>query len=510
MSHPTGVSRESTSRFGFIWIALTLVFLHLCLSVMFPYIRFLTPGSWAVLYALAAVVTLRETRNVPRRTRWRWYLLALHFTLAIGSFLSILYVEYLSHDSSGAVWLNNLLRAYRMLPLLLAVCTPEEEDRRVNRMLDVLQTGLIAVIFFALFTPNLKLSLMGVIASLPGNLVNRYSYSVAGILAVLSLIAVFTAKTADSRLFHGVIALYLSISVPASIFTNQVLVQTWFVAPSSPLFVIGDLSLLAFIIAVPLSHNRFRAKVPSLQMVFVRLAASVFLPLLAMLASMLLAVVGHHPVLGVFFGVSALALYGMRATYGQFRLLLTQWDLSSTNERLEMLSQRDPLTGLYNRRWFAEQFPVEWRRAERGDEPISLLLLDVDHFKLYNDTRGHAEGDACLQTISTLFVDQLPGGADAVVRWGGEEFVVMLPATDMEGMRAVARRMEDALAGMRIPHPASPFGVVTVSIGGVTWFRPDGATNPENLVMRADAALYEAKARGRNRIHLVRVPAAVA
>jgi len=510
MSHPLEVSREGSPRFGFIWAALSLVALHLCLGLLVPYVMFITPAAWITMYALATAMTLLEAREVPARTRWRWRLVALHFLLAIGSFLSILYVEYLSHQSSGAVWLNGLLRSYRTLPLLLAVCTPEEEDRRVNRALDILQIALIAVIFFALFTPNLQLSLQGVIAQLPADLVNRYSYSVSTILALLAFIAVFTAKTADSRMFHGVIALYLSISVPASIWTNQVLIRTWGVPPSSVLFVVGDLSLLAYIAAVPLSRGRFKEKQPGLPMLFVRLAASVFLPLLAMLASMLLAVEGHHPVLGVVFGVGAMALYGLRATYGQFRLLLAQWDLRSTNERLEMLSQRDPLTGLYNRRWFAEQFPVEWRRAQRGDQPISLLLLDVDHFKLYNDTRGHAEGDFCLQTIATLLVDQLSSLGDALVRWGGEEFVVMLPATDMDGMRTVARRMEDALAELRLPHPASPFGVVTVSIGGVTWFRPDGATNPDNLVMRADAALYEAKAMGRNRIHLVRVPASAA
>lgn len=490
---------------GFFGAAVALIFLHLSLSLKWPNYSPVTPGCWVAVYALAIVATLRESARVSPRTRWRWELLALYFTIAIGSFLSILYVELWPHFSPATQWINSLLRAYRGLPLLLAVCTPEEDENRVNRMLDVAQTGLIAVIFFMLFTPHLGSDPEGAARALPDLLVNRYVYTQAGILALLSLLAVFTAKTADSRVFHRVLALYLWIAVPGSIWTNQVLIQRSSVPAGSAWFVLSDLSLLAYIVAVRLSRDSVKPKEPGPKLLFLRLGASVFLPILAMLASMLLAVDGHHPALGVLFGVAALTVYGVRATYGHFKLLSAQADLHQINERLEMLSQRDPLTGLYNRRWFSERFLLEWRRAERTEQPISLLLMDVDHFKLFNDTRGHAEGDACLQTISTLFVDQLTRRGDALVRWGGEEFVVMLPATDLEGMRAVGRRLQEALADLRLSHPVSPFGVVTVSIGGVTWLRPDGATNPENLVMRADAALYEAKAMGRNRIHLVQV-----
>ena len=509
MNERTDVPRDAGASFGFTGVALSLICFHLSLSLRWPHVSMITPTCWIAIYALAIVVTLRESVRVSPRTRWRWQLLAIYFAIAIGSYLCILYVELWHHQSPATQWVNSLLRAYRGLPLLLAVCTPEEEDSRVNRMLDVTQTGLIAVIFFVLFTPHLDLNPDVAANALPDLLVNRYVYTQAGILALLSLLAVLTAKTPESRVFHRVLALYLCIAVPASIWTNQVLIQMWSVPSASVLFVLSDLSLLAYIMAVPLARDSLRLKVPGPKLVFLRLGASVFLPLLAMLASMLLAVGGGHPMLGALFGISALAVYGVRATHGQFRLITTQSDLQQTNERLEMLSQRDPLTGLYNRRWFAEQFPLEWRRAQRGEQPISLLLMDVDHFKLYNDTRGHTAGDSCLQAISTLFVDQLSRSGDALVRWGGEEFVVMLPATDLAGMRAVAAKMERALAELRLSHPASPFGVVTVSIGGVTWSQPDPTVGPDNLVMRADAALYEAKAHGRNRTHLVSVPATV-
>jgi len=155
----------------------------------------------------------------------------------------------------------------------------------------------------------------------------------------------------------------------------------------------------------------------------------------------------------------------------------------------------------------------------RGAAPVERAIMAGDAetgVSIMRLTEGLDSGPVCLAEREPIRPDDDYGslsvrlsavGGEALVRWGGEEFVVMLPATDMDGMRIVARRLEDALRGMRIAHPASPFGVVTVSIGGVTWLRPDGATNPENLVMRADAALYEAKAMGRNRIHLVRVPA---
>jgi diguanylate cyclase (GGDEF)-like protein len=477
------------------WAAVAVVLLHLCLSLLLPQQAWITCTSWIVLYALALATALREARVSSSDARWRWRMVAINFSLAICSFLCILYAEYWVHFSPTAAWLNDLLRAYRSLPLLLAVCTPEESEHRLNRSLDVLQLFLIAAVLFALFLPGFP---GGHMAPPDPELVNRYNYTLAVILALLALLAVFTARRSDARLFHRVLAMYLWIGVPVNLWTNHVLINTLDVPSASALFVPSDLCLLAFIVAAPFARKAIAPRAPSRRLLFLRLSAPAFLPLTAMLAGMLLAVAGHHPVAGIAFGVTGLALFGFRSAHGQYQMLSAQWNLESANERLEALSQRDPLTGLYNRRWFSEAYVHAWSRAQLSLQPLSILLLDVDHFKLFNDTQGHAAGDHCLQTIAATLGLHLYRPGDALVRFGGEEFLVMLQNTDAEGAERVARNLLEAIAQLHLPHSASPLGFVTFSIGRATWTGSQLDMTSEGLLLEADCALYSAKKDGRN------------
>jgi diguanylate cyclase (GGDEF)-like protein len=423
------------------------------------------------------------------------------FTLAIGSLLCIFYAEYVTAGSPSALWLNDLCRSWRSLALLLAVCTPEETERPFNRLLDIGQTLLIAVIFFVIFTPTPFLHGHLPLVKPDAILVNEYNDTQSILLAVLTLLAVFTAKTAESRLFHTVLAIFLWIGVPASIYTNEFVNNRWVLPPSSVPHVAGDFAPLAFAFALHSLRDRLPPRDPSRQLVFVRLGASAFLPLFALLASMI-AVVDRHFILGFSCAFIALALYGVRSTYGQFQLLASQTELQGANRRLQLLSTTDPLTGLYNRRWFDERFGVEWKRAHRAKSPISLLLIDIDHFKLYNDTLGHARGDQCLQDFAALLSLQINRFTDAAVRYGGEEFLVMLPDTGGDGAGEIAHRVLSALEELPIPHPASPFGRVTVSIGAATAHRYDPVSPASQLLLLADRALYRAKEAGRNRIQI--------
>jgi diguanylate cyclase (GGDEF)-like protein len=483
--------------------AMVVVLLHLCLGLLYPQTAWITCAAWMTMYALALATALLESRIAPPGSRWRWELASVNFTLATIGFLCILYGEYIVRFSPQAAWLNDLLRAFRALPFLLLVCTPEEAERPINRLLDFGQITLIALIFLVLFTPGLFTHPIG-LAPLAANLFNSYSYTQSVVIACLSILAVFTAKTADSRQFHRALALYLSIGFPIALWTNDILINTWNVPPASALFVFSDLCLLVFIFAVPMLRYRIAAREPSRKLVFFRLGASAFLPLFALLASMILAIAGHHPILGITAGMISLLLFGIRSTYGQFQLLSVQWALQSANLQLETLSQHDPLTGLYNRRWFDETFVLEWERAQRSTLPLALLLIDVDHFKLFNDSRGHAQGDSCLQTVSSLLARQLRRSTDSLARYGGEEFVAMLPNTDADGARIVAERMVATLAESAIAHPASPFAIVTVSIGAAVRIPSDFGPTRENFFSAVDAALYQAKNQGRNSIRFAK------
>jgi len=176
----------------------------------------------------------------------------------------------------------------------------------------------------------------------------------------------------------------------------------------------------------------------------------------------------------------------------------TNAQLAAANAKLERLANIDGLTGIANRRSFDASLARCWRQGLREPGPLSLLLLDIDHFKLFNDSRGHQAGDECLRQIARTVEQTARRPEDHVARYGGEEFVVILPDTDAAGATAVAERIRATIAALMIPHPLSGAGFVTASIGVAT-YRPRGDQHPEIMLALADEALYEAKLAGRNR-----------
>jgi diguanylate cyclase (GGDEF)-like protein len=173
--------------------------------------------------------------------------------------------------------------------------------------------------------------------------------------------------------------------------------------------------------------------------------------------------------------------------------------LEEANQRLAQLSITDALTGLANRRRFNEVLDSEWQKARRSGESIGLALIDIDHFKLYNDHYGHQGGDACLRLVANAMKDALRASGDLIARYGGEEFVLLLPNTGLAGTAVVAERVRAAIAGLQQPHLQSSHRTVTVSVG-VTARMPSLQDTPEQFIETADVALYEAKRSGRNQV----------
>lgn len=175
-------------------------------------------------------------------------------------------------------------------------------------------------------------------------------------------------------------------------------------------------------------------------------------------------------------------------------------ELQAVNARLEEQSRSDPLTGLANRRHFDEMKEIEFRRALRLGQPLTVLMCDVDFFKNYNDTYGHAMGDRCLQMVAEALTGVFARAGELVARIGGEEFAVLLPGTDTGQARATAERLRERLAERAIKHASSPIAPhVTLSIG-VAQFDPQTMDSFEQLLQCADQALYRAKHLGRDRI----------
>ena len=171
--------------------------------------------------------------------------------------------------------------------------------------------------------------------------------------------------------------------------------------------------------------------------------------------------------------------------------------LEEANNKLEALSYTDGLTGIANRRSFDRTLEQEWHRAQRAGTPLALIMLDVDHFKHFNDHYGHQAGDACLQALAGALADTVQRAGDLVARYGGEEFIVLLPNTHELEATQIARRIQQAIRTLALPHLEMPTGMVTVSLGLISLLA-SRQNSEEDLIKLADIALYRAKQAGRD------------
>jgi diguanylate cyclase (GGDEF)-like protein len=179
----------------------------------------------------------------------------------------------------------------------------------------------------------------------------------------------------------------------------------------------------------------------------------------------------------------------------------SQIDLQIANEKLERMTLSDGLTGIANRRFFDQTLQTEWSRSGRSGQPLALLMIDIDHFKLYNDQYGHVGGDECLHRVAQVLAGCPRRASDLVCRYGGEEFAILLPGADLASASAMAQACLDAMRNEGIPHATSLVGPwLTLSIG-VASAEADASQAAVTLVERADAALYQAKLLGRAQYH---------
>lgn len=178
-------------------------------------------------------------------------------------------------------------------------------------------------------------------------------------------------------------------------------------------------------------------------------------------------------------------------------------ELKHANHKLGELALLDGLTGVRNRRSFDAVMQSEWSSACVSGSDLSLLYIDVDFFKRFNDAYGHQQGDECLRSVARTLIGSVRGSADCVARYGGEEFVILLPATSADSARSTADRMAARILELKIPHKTSPFGIVTATFGVAT-VHPSKGGNSQRAIRLADDALYSAKRAGRNRVEVRR------
>jgi diguanylate cyclase (GGDEF)-like protein len=177
-----------------------------------------------------------------------------------------------------------------------------------------------------------------------------------------------------------------------------------------------------------------------------------------------------------------------------------QKNLVEANKKLKDLLSMDTLTGIFNRRGFEQFLRLEWRRSEREGIPLSIILIDIDFFKEYNDKHGHLPGDACLKKVSNCLLAAIKRPMDLLARYGGEEFIVILPNTEAGGALNMAEAMRQSVEALNIIHGksiVSPY--ITISLG-VSTIIPARKSSQKEFINSADQALYRAKQGGRNKV----------
>ncbi|MBD8897789.1 GGDEF domain-containing protein [Rhodanobacter sp. DHG33] len=387
------------------------------------------------------------------------------------------------------------------VPITYAIATVgTDASTWSQRAIDAFLALALGLLYFGLIQALNALNIVGNDVSPPliahlFDLENAY-------LAITALIRFFASDSRQQREFFGVLVVYtLSYALVAFYYNHHVALDA---APQTGSLYDLMVDVPFLLLAVSgLSPPRQDAPYPSPALArFVRTASPQLLALSVLVVAIFL--MRHRFAWGAAGVVLVLLGSGLRSVLGEVRHAQIEGQLRDDQMRLAELAHIDVLTGVANRRAFEEAYARATAfRARRG---VSLLMIDIDRFKQYNDFYGHPAGDRCLQSVARVLRSLEKRRSDVLARYGGEEFVLLMPDTTRAGALLLAQRLCDAVRHLDIEHTASPAGRVTVSIGGATLDAAGGSLGRE-LIEAADRALYLAKEGGRDRVEWASGPA---
>ena len=307
------------------------------------------------------------------------------------------------------------------------------------------------------------------------------------------------ANERAERTFFAVLSVYAGVYLVAAGCNNHLVALREDIGLGTPYDVLVSISFVVFAtlcLMVSDGGAPLSPPPPPRRVHFIRSASPLAMALALLVVSLFVVRFKYgEGVAGILIAVLG---YGLRATLSQLRHIETEEGLRSERRSLEALALSDALTGVSNRRAFDNALAQEWRRALRSREPLSLLMIDIDEFKILNDRYGHPTGDRCLRLVASELQRLVKRPADLLARYGGEEFAVLLADTELAGAMTLAEQLREVVQALQIENAGSRLQVVSISIG-VASVRPEGNAPAATLVQAADAALYEAKRQGRNR-----------
>ena len=477
-----------------MWIfALLYLLLHAIIATCLPDKWAPLSTFWIVIaeWAVAAAAFL-YSRRVRSAERLLWWLLAFSslvesLAMCVDMATEVEGIAVLNYVPATSIFLSMLYG----LPLLVAVSI--QFDRRIvaatRTAVAILSLAIGSLLYVQIFS---LLSVHGSVNSADALLISHLFDAIDLYLALAATIRWLGADTVEESAFFRIASIFLWLNALLPAIHNRILLLHDYVwldvllaAPYAVLFVL-----------LRTAGDSFKGK-PHRQIVHLVQSGS---PLFLSVALLLIAVftTRTHFYLGLAAALLSVLGHGVLSMLAQSRVRKSEEALLASKSALEELVGIDKLTGIANRWAFDEALAREHARTLRTKLPVSLLMIDVDYFKLYNDANGHQAGDDCLTRIAATLRAALPRSTDLVARYGGEEFAVILPATSPVGAAEVAARVCRAITDLRLLHATSRIGFVTISVGVSTY---DGSTPvpPARLTAAADRALYNAKRLGRNR-----------
>ena len=489
-----------TGPYALISISAGVICAHAVLNTLFQSHGFtISYLLWSIWALLAALACLWRAFHCPHSIRTHWRLAAASLFFIFIAAIVEAPAEIFSKAVPSVASIGDFFFFASFVPILLAIMLPDEGSfSRSTFLIDSFQaaacTCLAYTVLFGAFPFSGESA--NAMPYAPLEFVYDAEYLAVVVLAALRLF--LGTRSAADRYFFRVILLYTSLYALCSGIYNRYVGKYSLTNGMDALNDIPSAALaLAAIFAPAAAFFADTALSPRAWLVrLIDNARPVFLSLALIGLSAMVAVRHFAGAFG--FIVGAFVLYSLRASLLQSKLEHAQAALQQSNSQLSEIAHLDSLTGVSNRRGFDQIFSIEWGRALRTRRPLSLLLIDVDHFKRINDTYGHQAGDECLRNTARVLSAVLDRPADLVARYGGDEFAILLAETGSYGASTVAGHIRSAIAN----DAAQAFIPITLSIGVSTWNAEQDA-NPDHLIRAADHALYAAKHNGRDRIELI-------
>jgi len=463
--------------------ALAYLALHAAFPLLFP--EHATAFSLIFLTltpALASAACVRRGRSPDGPEGWSAAALAMAFW-SLGMAATMASALLIGPDGEeGAIGM--LLFVLYGVPLIFAAASPDNEAWHV-RLLDAAMALMLGLLFAA---HTLSFStLTGTAAAGTVNL--RLMFDIENLfVGAFALIRFATSGTARQRTFFGVLTLFAFAYMASAGYINHFQSDADY-GGMTDLVIDAPFLLLAILALSRLPMRETWLATSQKANNLVRSASPLMLAISLLVVSASL--IAGAPMLAIAGFATATLGTGLRNVFVQTESFRMQ-------DRLDELARIDALTGLANRRQFDETLRREWARARRSGDALALVMIDIDHFKLLNDTFGHPVGDERLRAVGKALQGCVRRGGDLIARYGGEEFAAILPATVPNEAQALAEAMRGAVARLNLSSPAGS-GILTVSLGiGHIFPADDGA--PEALIAMADTALYRAKQEGRDRV----------